>query len=186
MRIISGVAKGTKLQSVPGQATRPTGDRIKESLFNILGNQVYGSTFLDLYAGNGGIGLEALSRGAQSVIWVDTNPLCTKMIRINLEKSKLQNGRIITNDVFRALNQLALQGSSFDYVFLDPPYEQGYVAKTLLALDQTNLLKKEGIIIVEASKKEDAPQAMSKLCLRREQRYGNTILYFYQNEEDFE
>lgn len=186
MRIISGIAKGTRLRSVPGQATRPTSDRIKEALFNILGTKVSGSSFLDLYAGNGGIGLEALSRGAANVIWVDSNSTCTKMIRQNQEKAKLSGGNICTNDVARSLSHLSRKGYKFDYVFLDPPYDQGLVLQTLSLLDEIELLNKNGIIIAEASKKEDAPQVMSKLSLMREQRYGDTVLYFYQNKEDLE
>lgn len=183
MRIISGTAKGIRLKSVPGQATRPTGDRVKESLFNILGPGIRGGDFLDLYAGNGGIGLEALSRGANSVIWIDANPACTKMIKANLEKSRLEGGTTYTTDVFRGLQQLAKRGKSFDYIFLDPPYDHGLVGKTVELLNELDLLKKDGIIMAEASKKEDAPQFMSKLCLIRTQQYGDTKLYFYQNKE---
>ena len=183
LRVISGRARGTKLRSVAGQSTRPTTDRVKESLFKIIGPAIAGGDFLDLYAGNGGIGLEALSRGAQSVIWIDRDPACTKMIQSNLEKTRLTGGTIYTNDVLRALRQLERAGKDFDYIFLDPPYERGLLGKTLELLDELTLLKKDGIIIAEASKKEDAPQLMSKLCLVRIQHYGDTTLRFYQNKE---
>lgn len=186
MRVISGTAKGTKLRSVAGHTTRPTADRVKESLFNILGPAIAGGDFLDLYAGNGGIGLEALSRGARSVIWIDLNPACTKMIQANLEKTRLAGGTIYTNDVLRGLRQLARAKNSFDYIFLDPPYDRGLLVRTLELLDTLTILKKGGLIIAEASKKEDAPRSMSKLFLIRTEYYGDTTLYFYQNKEETE
>ncbi|MDI9485761.1 MAG: 16S rRNA (guanine(966)-N(2))-methyltransferase RsmD [Bacillota bacterium] len=179
MRIIAGKAKGTRLSSVSGLTTRPTGDRVKEALFNILGPAVTGSAFLDLYAGSGAIGLEALSRGASDVVWIDASRACTAQIRANLEKARLSGGTVYTNDVFRALVQLEKAGRRFDFIFLDPPYGQGLVGKTLEHPSLADVLKKEGIIIAEAGKKEEAPIAVSKLCLKREQRYGDTKLLFY-------
>lgn len=179
MRVIAGKAKGIKLTSVAGLATRPTGDRVKEALFNILGPSILESTFLDLYAGSGGIGLEALSRGALHVVWVDANPACTAQVRRNLEKTGLTGGEIYTNDVLRALERLERRGVRFDFVFLDPPYNQGLVRKTLEHPATMGVLRKDGIIIAEISKKEEAPRDVSKLCLTRQQRYGDTILLFY-------
>lgn len=180
MRIIAGKARGTKLQSRPGLSTRPTGDRVKEALFNILGVGVNGSSFLDLYAGSGAIGLEALSRGADQVVWVDANPACAAQIRANQERTRLEGGRIYTGDVIRTLERLEGQGEVFDYVFLDPPYDQGLVRKTLEAKGLPGVLKCDGIIIAEASKKEEAPIDVSNFCLKREQRYGDTRLLFYE------
>lgn len=179
MRVIAGKAKGTKLTSVAGLGTRPTGDRVKEALFNILGPSIINSAFLDLYAGSGAMGLEALSRGSIDVVWVDANPACTAQVRRNLEKTGLTGGEIYTNDVLRALERLERRGVKFDVIFLDPPYNQGLVRKTLEHPATTRVLKKDGIIIAEISKKEEAPRDMSKLCLKREQRYGDTILLFY-------
>lgn len=183
MRIISGKAKGTRLSSVSGLRTRPTGDRVKEALFNILGPSVYGSAFLDLFAGSGSIGLEALSRGADPVIWVDSSRTCTTQIKANLEKTRMEGGPVYTNDVFRALVLLNRSGKQFDFIFLDPPYNQGLVNKTLLHLSEVNLIKEDGIIIAEMSKKEEAPQVMSKLWLERTQNYGDTTLLFYRLED---
>lgn len=180
VRIVAGKARGTKLTSVPGLRTRPTGDRVKEALFNMLGPSILGSSFLDLYAGSGAIGLEALSRGAEKVVWVDANPACTTQIRKNLEKTRLQGGVIVTRDVFRALAQLNRRGEHFDFVFLDPPYDQSLVGETVRCLDHLNVLRKQGIIIAEASKKEEGSLDMSKLCLKRTKRYGDTVLLFYE------
>lgn len=186
MRIISGKARGTRLQSVAGTLTRPTADRVKESLFNILGPSVNGSSFLDLFAGNGGIGLEALSRGAQEVVWVDSNPACAAMIRSNLLRTHLTGGEIYTNDVERAIIQLQKRERSFDFIFLDPPYNKGYLGKVLVQLDKAKILKSGGLIIAEAGKKEEAPLSMSNLSITRTQQYGDTILYFYQRLEAVE
>lgn len=179
MRVIAGKAKGTRLTSVAGLSTRPTGDRVKEALFNILGPAIQGSAFLDLYAGSGAIGLEALSRGAADVVWIDSNRACTAQIKANLKKTGLAGGTIYTNDVLRALDQLARRNRQFDYIFLDPPYEQGLVRKTLEHSSTVSVMKNNGIIIVEASKKEEGPIDVSKLCLLRKQLYGDTILLFY-------
>ena len=183
MRVISGVARGTKLSSVRGMSTRPTADRVKEALFNILGSDIAGSAFLELYAGSGAVGLEALSRGAESVVWVDSSRACTNQIQENLAKTRLQGGVIYTNDVSRALVQLDKRQQQFDFIFLDPPYNQGLVKGTLTQLAGLTVLRKDGIIIAEASKKEEAPQAVSKLCLESVRNYGDATLLFYRWEE---
>jgi 16S rRNA (guanine(966)-N(2))-methyltransferase RsmD len=153
---------------------------VKEALFNILGPGILGSAFLDLYAGSGAIGLEALSRGADEVVWVDANPSCGAQIRANLEKARLTGGTIYTNDVLRSLGQLERRAVQFDFIFMDPPYDQGLIQETLGHLSLPAILKNDGIIIAEASKKEEGPMDVSKLCLKREQRYGDTILLFYE------
>lgn len=184
MRIISGKAKGLRLGSVKGLQTRPTADRVKEALFNILGPAVAGSSFLDLYAGNGGVGLEALSRGASQVVWVDSDPRCSRMIRSNLVKTGLEGGGVYTKEVLSALGILERKGESFDFIFLDPPYSQGLVRRTLLLLDHSPLLRDGGKIIAEGGKKEDAPRGMSKIKMMRKEHYGDTALFFYQHEEE--
>ncbi|HPT83648.1 MAG TPA: 16S rRNA (guanine(966)-N(2))-methyltransferase RsmD [Limnochordia bacterium] len=182
MRVIAGKAKGTKLASVKGLSTRPTGDRVKEALFNILGPAVVESSFLDLFAGSGAIGLEALSRGARQVVWVEADRACCEQIKKNLARTGLQGGVVYRSDVFAALNGLHKRGEQFDLIFLDPPYNRGLVAKTLERLTATELLTPEGIIIAEASKKEEAPLGVSKLCLEQIRTYGETALLFYRWE----
>ena len=180
MRIVAGKAKGTKLASIPGLNTRPTSDRVKEALFNILGPSIQSSSFLDLYAGSGGMGLEALSRGAEKVVWIDSNPACIAQIQKNLDKTRLAGGALITMDVLRGLAQLHREKECFDFIFLDPPYDQGLVGRTLQCLDDLSLLTTGGIIIAETSKKEEGPLEMSKLCQQRKRRYGETMLLFYE------
>jgi len=182
MRVIAGKAKGTRLSSVKGLATRPTGDRVKEALFNILGPKVLGSSFLDLYAGSGAVGLEALSRGAEKVVWVESDRACCGQIKKNLERTRLEWGLVLPGDVFAVLARLQRRGERFDLIFLDPPYGQGLGLKTLRALADLALLKAEGIIIAEVSKKEEAPLGVSKLCLEQIRTYGETALLFYRWE----
>ncbi len=182
MRVIAGKARGTRLSSVKGLSTRPTGDRVKEALFNILGQKVAGSSFLDLFAGSGAIGLEALSRGAEQVIWVDADRACCAQIRKNLARTKLAGGTVYASDVFAALGRLEKQGQKFDIIFLDPPYNRGLAEKTITRLAHTALLKAGGIIIAEASKKEEGPPSVSKLCLEQVRTYGETALWFYRRE----
>lgn len=179
MRVIAGSAKGTKLISAQGLKTRPTGDRVKEALFNILGPTISDSSFLDLYAGSGAIGLEALSRGAKDVVWVEEDPTSIEKIHVNLARTRLSGGIVYKVDVFKALIRLEQDNQKFDYIFLDPPYEQGLIKRTLEHLAKLSLLNNDGIIIAEASKKEEAPSDMSKLCLKRKQQYGDTMLLFY-------
>lgn len=185
MRVIGGKAKGRRLASVSGSKTRPTADRIKESLFNIIANEVANVDFLDLFAGNGGIGIEALSRGAGQVVFIDKNRHCTKMIKTNLNTTELgDRAEVYTNDVIRALSVLERKGRIFDVVFIDPPYNQGYIEKTLSALSEYKLVKKDGLVITELSNKEDIPDSVLNLFLTRNENYGDTILGFYRNKED--
>lgn len=182
MRVIAGKAKGTVLTSVKGLSTRPTGARVREALFNILGQAVADSRFLDLFAGSGAIGLEALSRGAEAVVWVEADRACCEQIKKNLARTRLQGGVVLNSDVFSALARLARRGEQFDLIFMDPPYAKGFVEKTLASLADSGLLKAEGIVVAEISKKEEAPPAVSKLCLEQIRTYGETALLFYRWE----
>ncbi|HHY14814.1 MAG TPA: 16S rRNA (guanine(966)-N(2))-methyltransferase RsmD [Firmicutes bacterium] len=184
MRVIAGKAKGVRLAGVPGMFTRPTADRVKEALFSILGPAVAGSRFLDLYAGSGAVGLEALSRGADYVVWVEANRSSVRTLRANIAKTGLAGGKVYPADVLRVLPRLEREGPAFDYIFLDPPYGSGLIQKTLAGLDLSSLLANGGQIIAEGRKKEDAPPSMSKFKLWREQRYGDTALYFYGHKEE--
>ncbi len=151
MRVIAGSAKRLQLKTVAGLDTRPTTDRIKETLFNMIAPWIPGSRFLDLFAGSGGIGIEALSRGAQEAVFVEKNPKAVACIKENLEHTKLNNkGSIIGTDVLSALNRLNGQ-KEFDYIFMDPPYNQLLEKSVLEYLSNSDLLSDEAVIIVEAS-----------------------------------
>lgn len=149
MRIISGKAKGLKLVAPEGLNTRPTADRIKETLFNIIASDIPNCNFLDLFSGSGAIGIEALSRGAKSATFIDNNITAINALKQNLTKSKLQEDAIIiNNDVLNALNNL-VNNNIFDIIFLDPPYNKELTEPILNFIAQNNILHEDGFIICE-------------------------------------
>lgn len=152
MRVIAGSAKRLQLKTLDGMDTRPTTDRIKETLFNMLSPYLYDCIFLDLFAGSGGIGIEALSRGAMEAVFVEKNPKAMACIRENLKYTRLDRKALtISSDVMTALYRLEGE-KQFDFIFMDPPYNQGLEKKVLEYLADSQLLSDEGVIIVEASK----------------------------------
>lgn len=156
MRVIAGSAKRLLLKTVEGMDTRPTTDRIKETLFNMLQNDLYGCNFLDLFAGSGAIGIEALSRGAESAVFIDQGSAQIACIRENLAHTKLADrARVIASDVFSGLSLLAKENRQFDFIFMDPPYEKGLERRVLETVRGTGLLGDGTVLIVEASLKTD-------------------------------
>lgn len=150
MRVIAGKARRLQLKTVPGMDTRPTTDRIKETLFNILQPELPGSRFLDLFSGSGGIGIEALSRGAEYAVFVEKNPKACTCIRENLSFTKLaENGKLLNMDVLQALRSLENKGA-FDCVFMDPPYHQELERQVLEYLKESSVIHPETWIIIEA------------------------------------
>jgi len=179
VRIISGTAKGRKLASVPGATTRPITDRVKSALFSILGGDVADSTWLDLFAGTGSVGLEALSRGASRVILVDRVRRAIETMRHNLEHiGLLDRAELVHDDAFRFLRR-AEPGLSFDYIYVAPPQYQDLWAKVLQMLDEKPMLNEDGLIIVQIHPKEFRQLPIPHLELVDERRYGSTVLLFY-------
>ncbi len=179
MRIITGSAKGTKLKAPSGLDTRPTADRVKESVFNILGDIVVDARVLDIFAGTGNLGLEALSRGAESAIFVDNSQESIAIINENAKHTKLADRtKIYKNDVLRALDQLALSESSFDLLFCDPPYKKGFVQTVLEKLDKQSIMADRGIVVIEHARHEIVTNEWECLELRRTERYGATLVSF--------
>ncbi|RDV84485.1 16S rRNA (guanine(966)-N(2))-methyltransferase RsmD [Ammonifex thiophilus] len=185
MRVIGGEAKRCRLATLKGKDLRPTSERVKEALFNILANRVPGSRFLDLFAGTGGIGIEALSRGAESAVFVERDPRAVKLIRENLERTGLSNrAQVYGRDVLSLLPYLARKKERFDLVYIDPPYQRGYEKKVLRLLAELDLLEAEGLVVVESSARELPPDKVHRLVLKRRERYGDTALSFYALEEE--
>ena len=152
MRVIAGTAKRLPLKTVPGDGTRPTTDRIKETLFNMIQHELYETRFLDLFAGSGGIGIEALSRGASKAVFVENNRKAAKCISENLDFTRLaERADILQMDVLAALHILS-GATPFDFVFIDPPYREGWEERVLTALSASGLLTESSIVIVEAAK----------------------------------
>ena len=175
MRIITGKARGAHLKAPKGLSTRPTSDRVKESLFSILGGRVVGRRVLDLFAGTGSLGLEALSRGASFAVLVDR--VTGDILRANAEHAHLADvARIMRGDVFASLSRLGAEGERFDLVFCDPPYAKGLWERALTALDASTVLSKEALVVVECGADEKALPPLSRLSLVREEHYGHTTL----------
>ena len=161
MRVIAGKARRLNLKTIPGIDTRPTTDRIKETLFNILQPELLECRFLDLFSGSGGIGIEALSRGASYAVFVEKNPKAAACIKENLAFTKLaEDGKLLNMDVLQALRSLEGKGV-FDIIFMDPPYGLGLEYDVLLHLKDSSILTEDTLIIVEESLDTD-PYEMEK------------------------
>lgn len=180
LRVIAGEAKGRKLRSVPGDTTRPITDRTKESLFNILGGDVTGSTMLDLFAGTGSVGIEALSRGAEYVRFVDNNLLAIKTVQLNLSNTKLENqAQVLKKDAFVFLN--STPDRAFDYVFIAPPQYKGLWKRALEGLDNSpGWLSEDAWVIVQVHPMEYETVELTNLQEFDQRRYGSTLLIFFQ------
>ena len=150
MRIISGSARGTKLVTLSGENTRPTLDRVKEPLFSIIQNSILDACVLDLFAGSGALGLEALSRGAEIAVLCDNNIEAIKIINQNVEKTKMKDKAIVIKDNYtKCLETLKNKQMKFDLIFLDPPYKTNFAVDALEKILALDLLSKDGIIIIE-------------------------------------
>ena len=153
LRVIAGEARSIPLMTLEGLDTRPTTDRVKETLFNLLQNDIYGCRFLDLFAGSGQIGIEALSRGAKSACFVEKNKKAVDIIAKNLEKTKMTDKSVlIKKDVLSALSVLT---DTYDIIFMDPPYALNIEDEVLTKIKENRLLDEDGFIIIEADLKRD-------------------------------
>ncbi len=179
MRIISGRFKGKKLHSVRGLTIRPTADRLRESIFSILSHRVLNAMVLDLFAGTGALGMEALSRGAESAVFVDNNPGALSVIQRNITSCSFdKQAHIIKWDIKKNLNCLKSAGTAFDLVFMDPPYNQGMVKPALFNLEQTGSLEKGARIVVEHSPLESIPDPVFMFEIADQRKYGKTLVSF--------
>ena len=152
MRVIAGSARSLKLKTLEGLDTRPTTDRIKETLFNMIQNDIYGSSFLDLFAGSGAIGIEALSRGADECVFVENNSKAVEVINDNLEFTKLKDNAIVLAKSYEvAIAELEAKNMVFDVVFMDPPYDKELEKNVLELLEKSVIINNDTIVIVEAS-----------------------------------
>lgn len=175
MRVIAGLARGQRLKSGKGDKARPTTDRAKESLFNILGNLVVDTEFLDLYAGFGGIGIEALSRGAKHVVFVEKDVKHHKIIQENVKMTKFEDqAQVICGDVLKVLPTLK---KSYDLIYLDPPYESGVYGETLELIHAHQVLVHDGILILEHSR-DIKPEISEHYEVRKYKQYGEVGLTF--------
>ncbi len=186
MQVIAGKARRLKLAAPAGLDTRPTSDRYKETLFNILQPLIPGCRFLDLFAGSGAIGIEALSRGAKEAVFVDNSSKAVRCIRENLEHTHLSDqASVYASDVFTVIRRLALNAEPFDIIFLDPPYDAGCEPKALEMLAASGLVSADTLIVVEAKNETAFPYLDSLgLLMTREKVYKTNKHVFIRRKEE--
>jgi len=177
MRVSGGIGRGQRLKVPSGPRVRPTSDKVKQALFNILGDRVVDATFLDLYAGAGGIGIEALSRGVRSVVFVDASRESVSAVKRNLEQTGfIDRAQVVLS---RAEAFLKKPSGPFDIIFLDPPYAEE-MQPLLELVAGSGVLRQDSVVIAEHFKKQPSPERAGSLVLYREARYGDTVLAFYR------
>lgn len=181
MRVVSGKAKGTLLKAVPGLYTRPTTDKVKEAIFSMIGPYFSGGTVLDLYAGTGGLGIEALSRGMDKAIFVDKDRKSIEIIRYNLAQAKLESqAEVYRNDADKAIKALGKRDILLDLVFLDPPYKLTHMDETVCKLGEAGLLPSGATIVVEHDSNHVYEDEISGFHQLKTAVYGETSVSIYQ------
>lgn len=183
VRVVSGSAKGRPLKSVPGSGTRPTTDKVKEAVFSMIGPYFEGGAVLDLFAGTGGLGIEALSRGMESAVFVDMDPKSIDTIRANLKATNLEaSAQVYRNEAGRALSALEKQGRVFDLVFLDPPYRLKHGDELMLSMVEKGMLQEDAIIVLEHESSYAYSEDIPGFYRLRQAVYGETTISIYQYE----
>lgn len=181
MRIIGGACRGKKLYSPRNNSIRPTADRVRESIFNILAGRVFGSRLLDLFAGTGALGLEALSRGAKHATFIDNHPAALELIKKNIKVCEwADRTEIIRWDSTRNLNCIKCPIELYSLVFIDPPYRSEKVPTILRHLDRSNALTSKALAVVEHSSTEILDGKISAFVLEDQRAYGKTLVSFFQ------
>lgn len=181
MRIISGEKKGTQLKAVPGMNTRPTTDKVKESIFNMIGPYFNGGWGLDLFAGSGSLGLEALSRGLDKMVFIDRDREAIQTIKTNISRCQYTDrSEVFRNDAERALKAVSKRGIQFTCIFLDPPYKKQKLLELISSIHQNDLLRPEGLIMCEHDTDADMPEQTGGFSCVRSETYGGTVITIYQ------
>ena len=177
MRVITGSARGRRLKELEGMETRPTTDRVKEGIFSSIQFEIEGRRVLDLFAGSGQLGIEALSRGARSALFVDKRADAVRLVRENLALCRLEeNAQVICGD---SLAALGTQSGRFDIIFLDPPYESGLLAQAMERIASFDILSPDGIMVAESPLGQELPALPAPYSLHREYRYGKIKVSIY-------
>ena len=179
MRIISGDAKGTKITTLEGEETRPTIERVKEAMFSVIQFGLPGAIVLDLFAGSGQLGIEALSRGASHAVFVDENKEAAKIVMQNLKACTLEDKSEVFNTT--AESCLSRCNSAFDYIFLDPPYNKGIIEKILPKVEKVTA--ENGVVFCETENTVALPQQVGTLILKKNYKYGKILLWRYQKAQ---
>jgi len=181
MRIVAGKNRGNKLKSPKGLFIRPTSQKVREALFDVIGTSIQGACFLDLFAGSGAVGIEALSRGAKKVLFIEKELKCIKIIKENLEKTKnTQNAIVHKLDFLSGLKALAKKNYLLDYIFIDPPYNMGLVNISLSEISKLPILHKSSLIIAQHYKRETVNDNLNNFKLVKQRKYGECFLSFFK------
>lgn len=184
MRVVAGEFSSRKLKTLKGNKTRPTQDRVKEAVFSSLGTYFDGGRILDLYAGSGAIGIEAISRGMDEAVFVDSSHDAISIIKENIDMLGIQDKtKVLNTKDINALSILKDENYIFDYVYLDPPYALQHNDNILHLLDEYNLLSEGAIIIIESLKEDAQPSDTQNIHFIKDSDYGITKIRYYRNEE---
>ena len=180
MRVVSGSCKGMGLKAVPGRTTRPTTDKVKEAMFNMIGPYFNGGIGLDFFAGSGSLGIEALSRGLEKVIFVDRDAKAIQTIRENIHTCKFDDAvEVYRNDALRALKAIIKREITLDYIFLDPPYKQQQLLKLLHMIHESQLLHSTGAIVCEHGSEIELPEKVGHFIKSKNEQYGVISITIY-------
>ncbi|MEC1179467.1 16S rRNA (guanine(966)-N(2))-methyltransferase RsmD [Metasolibacillus meyeri] len=185
MRVVAGERKGMPLKAIDGTTTRPTTDKVKESLFNIIGPFFDGGIALDLFAGSGGLGIEALSRGAEKAIFVEKDGRAFQVLQENIKKCRYEGvTELFRTDAVRAVKGLLKREITLDYVFVDPPYHKQAYYDLVTQLVENDKVAKTGIIVCEHAKEVALPENYGAFQLTRQETYGAAIISIYRCIEE--
>lgn len=185
MRIIAGTARGRKLLSPENMETRPTLDRIKESMFSIIQMRIPEATVLDVFAGTGSLGLEAASRGAKECHLIDKSPITFPLLKKNIENLKFEeNCKCYNMDSYDALKMFSRDKKVFDIIFIDPPYMKDMIPKAIEIIYENNLLDRNGLIVTKIDTREELYEGNNYIVKVDHRKYGNTTVCFYRYKED--
>ena len=180
MRVITGTARGIQLKTPEGMVTRPTTDRVKEAMFSIIHFELPGGDVLDLFGGTGQLGIEALSRGAKSAVFVDAGEPACRLIRENLKRCRMEGqGRVVRSDY---LDYLSRSAETFDIILLDPPYAEVFLENALKRITEIDILRSGGIIVAERPLGKELPWEFSGYTRSKDYKYGKTLLTIYRKE----
>jgi len=186
LRVISGYARGKKLKAPSGLHTRPITDMIKEALFNVWGPGIVNASILDLFAGSGSVGIEALSRGAAQAVFVDNDKNAVKVMAENLRICGFDNGyELYHNDVFKAVNTFSRNRRCFDYIYVDPPFTEDKIFdQIMMVLGQADILARQGALVIRTRRQRELAPSFGKLNQYRKKNYGESTLHYYRYMEE--
>ncbi|MCX7903720.1 MAG: 16S rRNA (guanine(966)-N(2))-methyltransferase RsmD [Caloramator sp.] len=187
MRIITGEAKGRIIKAPEGMNTRPTLDRVKESVFNIISNKIYGSFVLDMFAGSGNLGLEAISRGAKFCTFIEKDKSAYKVLLENIKSLKFDDrSKAYLGDSFKIIKHLSKENLKYDLIFLDPPYGKGIVQRAIEAISENKIYNDNTLIVSELDEKDEVPEIVGVFKNSRIEKYGRCKIIFWIKEDQYE